>query len=145
MEVSGTTEQTTTAPPPPAHTIVGVRFMPVGKIYHFDATRVTDVRVDDWVVVTTSRGKQMGQVATINPPRHNPADGPLKAIERLATNRDLALKKYWETQEVGAMITGREKARELDLPLKIIKAEYTFDGQRVAFLYVLDEGIENFD
>ena len=145
MEVPVTTEQTAFAPTSPAHTIVGVRFMPVGKIYHFDATRISDVRVDDWVVVITSRGKQMGQVAAINPPRHNPTDGPLKAIERLATNRDLALKKYWETQEVGAMVTGREKTREMDLPLKIIKAEYTFDGQRLAFLYMLNEGIENFE
>jgi cell fate regulator YaaT (PSP1 superfamily) len=140
-----TTEETAPAPAQSAHKIVGVRFMPVGKIYHFDASRVADVREDDWVVVTTSRGKQMGQVAAINPPKHTAADGPLKSIERLATNRDLALKKYWETQEVGAMVNGREKARELDLPLKIIKAEYTFDGQRIAFLYVLDEGVENLE
>ena len=145
MEVFETIEQTATAPAQPAHTVVGVRFMPVGKIYHFDATRLSDVRVDDWVVVTTARGKQMGQVAAINPPKHNPADGPLKSIERLATNRDLALKKYWETQEVGAMVIGREKAREFDLPLKIIKAEYTFDGLRLAFLYVLNENIDNLD
>jgi len=145
MEASTTTEEHTPGANTAAHSIVGVRFMPVGKVYHFDALRVPDVRVDDWVVVNTSRGKQMGQVAAINPPKHNPADGPLKSIERLATNRDLALKKYWETQEVSAMVSGREKARELDLPLKIIKAEYTFDGQRLAFLYVLDEGIENLD
>jgi cell fate regulator YaaT (PSP1 superfamily) len=145
MEGPATTTEATPAAPAPAHTIVGVRFMPVGKIYHFDATRMPDVRVDDWVVVTTSRGKQMGQVAVINPPKHSPGDGPLKSIERLATNRDLALKKYWETQEVGAMVIGREKARELTLPLKIIKAEYTFDGQRLSFMYVLDEGIENLD
>src|SRR5512143_1423591 len=145
MEVSGTTEQAAPAPAQPAHNIVGVRFMPVGKIYHFDALRVPGVRVDDWVVVNTSRGRQMGQVAAINPAKHNPADGPLKAIERLATNRDLALKQYWEMQEVSAMVIGREKSRELDLPLKVIKAEYNFDGQRVAFLYVLDEGIENLD
>jgi cell fate regulator YaaT (PSP1 superfamily) len=145
MEVPETIEQTSAAPAQPAHKIVGVRFMPVGKIYHFDAARVPDVRIDDWVVVTTARGKQMGQVAAINPPKHSASDGPLKSIERLATNRDLALRKYWETQEVGAMVIGREKARELDLPSKIIKAEYTFDGQRLAFLYVLDEGIENLD
>ena len=145
MEVPMTSEQAATAPAQPAQRIVGVRFMPVGKIYHFDALRVQDVRVDDWVVVNTSRGRQMGQVAAINPPKHTAADGPLKSIERLATNRDLALKKYWETQEVGAMVIGREKSHELDLPLKIIKAEYTFDGQRLAFLYVLDEGIENLE
>lgn len=145
MEGSATTTEAMPVPSSPAHTIVGVRFMPVGKIYHFDATRVADVRVNDWVVVTTARGKQMGQVAAINPPKHNAADGPLKSIERLATNRDLALKKYWETQEVAAMVVGREKTKALGLPLRIIKAEYTFDGQRLAFLFVVDEGNENIE
>jgi cell fate regulator YaaT (PSP1 superfamily) len=145
MEVSVTTEDAIAAPGLAAQKVVGVRFMPVGKIYHFDASRLKDVRLDDWVVVNTSRGRQMGQVAVINPTKHTAADGPLKTIERLATNRDLALKKYWEMQEVGAMVVGREKSRELNLRLKVIKAEYTFDGQRLAFLYVLDEGVENLD
>jgi len=43
------------------------------------------------------------------------------------------------------MVIGREKSRETCSVLKIIKAEYTFDGQRLAFLYVLDEGMENLD
>ncbi len=145
MEVPVTTEQTVAAPLQPAHKVVGVRFMPVGKIYHFDATRLSDVRVADWVVVTTARGKQLGQVAAINPAKHNASDGPLKSIERLATNRDLALKKYWETQEVAAMVLGREKTKALELPLRIIKAEFTFDGQRLAFLFVVEEGNENVD
>jgi cell fate regulator YaaT (PSP1 superfamily) len=145
MEVPVTTEQPAPAPVQPAHRIVGVRFIPVGKIYHFDATRLPDVRVDDWVIVTTARGKQMGQVASINPSKHNASDGPLKSIERLATNRDLALKKYYEVQEVAAMVLGREKTKALGLPLRIIKAEYTFDGQRLAFLFVVEEGNENVD
>jgi cell fate regulator YaaT (PSP1 superfamily) len=145
MEVPVTTEETAPVPTQPAQRVVGVRFMPVGKIYHFDATRLSDVRVDDWVVVTTARGKQMGQVAAINPAKHTAADGPLKSIERLATNRDLALKKYWETQEVAAMVVGREKSKGLGLPLRIIKAEYTFDGQRLAFMFVVEEGNENVD
>jgi len=145
MEVPVTTEQTAPAPIQPTQKVVGVRFMPVGKIYHFDATRILDVRVDDWVVVTTARGKQMGQVAAINPSKHNASDGPLKSIERLATNRDLALKKYWETQEIAAMVLGREKTKALNLPLRIIKAEFTFDGQRLAFLFVVEEGNENVD
>ena len=145
MEVPVTIEQPASAPVQSAHRIVGVRFMPVGKIYHFDATRLPDVRVADWVIVTTARGKQMGQVASINPSKHNAADGPLKSIERLATNRDLALKKYYEVQEIAAMVLGREKSKALQLPLRIIKAEYTFDGQRLAFLFVVEEGNENVD
>ncbi len=145
MEAPITTERLSPASTAVMQKIVGVRFMPVGKIYHFDAAHVPDLRVDDWVVVTTSRGKQMGQVASLNPPRHQETDGPFKPIERLATNRDLALKKYWETQEVSAMVIGREKASDLQLPIRMIKTEYTFDGQRLAFLYVVEEGYENVD
>ena len=116
-----------------AQKIVGVRFMPVGKVYHFDGTHLRDLRAGDWVIVSTTRGRQMGQVASLEPPKHGAADGPFKLIERMATNRDLALKKYWETQEVAAMITAREKAQHLRIECKIVKAEYTFDGTRLGF------------
>ena len=125
--------------PAAARHIVGVRFMPVGKVYHFDASRLTGLRQDDWVIVSTSRGRQMGQVATLEPPRHGEADGPFKTIERIATNRDLAVKKYWETQEIEAMVIAREKAKALGLEVKIVKAEYSFDGSRLTFLYSAEE------
>src|SRR3990172_5066097 len=120
-------------------TLVGVRFMPVGKIYHFDATRFPDLRKSDWVIVTTSRGRQMGEVATFDPPKHGDADGPFKAIDRIATNRDLAVRHYWTQKETEAMVIGREKVKELGLPVKIVKAEYAFDGSRLAFLYTAEE------
>jgi cell fate regulator YaaT (PSP1 superfamily) len=122
--------------------VVAVRFMPVGKLYHFDATHLRDLRAGDWVVVSTSRGKQMGQVASLNPPRHGEADGPFKPIERVATNRDLALKKYWEIQEVEALVIGREKTAAQGLDLKIVKAEYTFDGLRLSYLYSVEENVQ---
>lgn len=129
----------TSSPPSADKKIVGVRFMPVGKIYHFDASQLLDVRQGDWVLVTTSRGRQIGEVASLNPPKHGEADGPFKAIERLATNRDLALKKHWETQEISAMVFAREKAHVLNVAAKIIKAEYAFDGSRLSFLYTVEE------
>lgn len=134
----------TTLPTVPAdgQKIVGVRFMPVGKLYHFDATHLHDLRANDWVVVSTTRGKQLGQVASLEPPKHGAADGPFKLIERIATNRDLALKKYWETQELEAMVIGRERAQALNLNLKIVRAEYTFDGARLSFLYTVEENVE---
>lgn len=135
-------ERAATPAPVDHQRIVGVRFMPVGKIYHFDAARLADVRQGDWVIVSTTRGKQMGQVASLQPPKHGEADGPFKLIERVATNRDLALKKYWETQEIEAMVIAREKARALGIDLKIVKAEYTFDGARLSFLYSVEENVE---
>lgn len=130
------------AAPPDRQRIVGVRFTPVGKVYHFDGTHLRDLRAGDWVIVSTTRARQMGRVASLEPPTHGAADGPFKPIERLATNRDLALKRYWETQEIAALVTAREKAHALGLGCKIVKAEYTFDGGRLGFLYSVEDNFE---
>jgi cell fate regulator YaaT (PSP1 superfamily) len=119
--------------------IVGVRFTSVGKVYHFDATVYPNLRKGDWVIVNTARGRQIGEVAVLGPPPHGEADGPFKPIERAATNRDLAVRHYWTQKEPEALVIGREKVQQLGLPIKIVKAEYGFDGTRLTFLYSADD------
>jgi len=128
-----------TATPAREQVIVGVRFQPVGKVYHFDATGYPDLRKGDWVIVTTSRGRQLGEVATLDPPRNGEGDGPFKPIDRLATNRDLAVRHYWQQKEIEALVIAREKTKALNLPVKIVKAEYAYDGSRLSILYSAEE------
>ena len=128
--------------------LAGVRFQYVGKVYHFDASSHPDLRIGDYVIVETSRGRQMGQVASIEPlSDKKPVEGPLKPIERRATGRDLAVRRYWEGKELEALIICREINQKLNLPIKIVKAEYSFDGTRLTFLYSSDseEKIETKD
>ncbi len=126
--------------------VAGVRFQPVGKVYHFDASAQADLKVGDFVIVETTRGRQMGQVASVEPAngRHQ-AEGPLKPIERRASGRDLAVRKYWEDKELEAMIICREVSKNLRLPIKVVKAEYSFDGTRLTFLYSTDSEDEKVD
>jgi len=119
--------------------IVGVRFHAVGKIYHFDASDYPSVQINDLVVVTTTRGRQVGQVASVGPQNGNEPQGPLKPIERQATGRDLAVRKHWENKELEALITARELNLEVGLPIKLIKAEYSFDGKQLTLLYSAEE------
>lgn len=126
--------------------IAGVRFQPVGKVYHFDASAQADLKVGDYVIVETARGRQMGEVASVQPfTDKRPTEGPLKPIERRATGRDLAVRKYWEGKELEAMIICREVNKSLGLPIKIVKAEYSFDGTRLTFLYSADSEEEKVD
>jgi len=128
------------APPPadsPQPRLVGVRFQRVGKIYHYDAQGFDDLKVGDWVIVDTARGKQMGQVATLKPPKEK--GGPYKRIERRATGRDMAMRHYYASKELEAMIACRAESAALNLPIKIVRAEYSFDGQTLTFLYSTDE------
>jgi cell fate regulator YaaT (PSP1 superfamily) len=63
----------------------------------------------------------------------------LKPVQRRATGHDLALRQQWQRKEAEALIAAREAAAQLGLPVKIVVAEYTFDGQRLTLLYVSDE------
>jgi cell fate regulator YaaT (PSP1 superfamily) len=119
--------------------VVGVCFQPVGKIYHFDATHEPDLREGDFVVVTTSRGQQLGQVAIVGPPSNREIKGSLKPVDRRATGRDLAIRKHWENKELEALITARELNAESGLAIKLVKAEYSFDGKRLTLLYSAEE------
>jgi cell fate regulator YaaT (PSP1 superfamily) len=116
--------------------VVGVRFSKVGKIYHFDASQLPDLKLGDFVVVETSRGWQLGEVAQLVSQPTPPADGIWKQVERLATPRDLLLRQTWQQREVEVMVSCRARAAELRLAgVKIVAAEYSFDGTRLSILF----------
>lgn len=116
--------------------IVGVRFQDIGKVYHFDATAVEGIQVGDRVIVDTTRGQQLGEVTQLITDPEHPSDGKWKQVERRATARDLVLKKSWQNKEVEALINCRERTAQLRLHgVKIIVAEFNFDGSRLTFMY----------
>jgi cell fate regulator YaaT (PSP1 superfamily) len=125
----------------PEQCVVGLRFQPIGKIYHFDATNFKSVEKGDYVVVETSRGAQLGQIVQFvnNSERVTPG---LKSILRIATPQDLLVRQEWEQQEREALELCRAKTTELRIAadVKIISAEFSLDGSRLLFVYSSEEG-----
>lgn len=121
--------------------VVGLRFQRVGKIYHFDAGKFRSIQPGDFAIVETSRGTQLGHVITIVSEYGKVGTDALKSIQRVASAQDLVLRQSWQNKEVEAVTTCREKVRELGLSdVKIITAEYSFDGSRLFFLYSSEAG-----
>jgi cell fate regulator YaaT (PSP1 superfamily) len=115
--------------------VVGIRFAEIGKSYHFDASSVPQIKAGDRVIVETSRGKQLGQVVQIIKDASPPPEG-WKPIERIATPRDLILRRAWAQKEVEAMVVCRERATQLRLHgIKVVASEYSFDGTRLTFMF----------
>ena len=116
--------------------IVGIRFTPVGKVYHFDANPAPDLKVGEYVIVETSRGRQIGEVMQLVKDPTPPPEGTWKPIERRASPADLVLRQQWQVKQTEAMINCRARANELELPgVKVVAAEYAFDGARLSFIY----------
>jgi cell fate regulator YaaT (PSP1 superfamily) len=119
--------------------VVSVRFQPTGKLYDFDACAYHDLRPGDFVLVETARGQQLGEVVGMRPLREGEDEEGLKPVQRRAAGRDLALRQRRQREEEEALISARKEAERLGLPIKVVVAEYTFDGKRLTLLYTGDE------
>jgi cell fate regulator YaaT (PSP1 superfamily) len=116
--------------------VVGVRFSKIGKVYHFDAGSLHDLRTGDSVIVETSRGWQLGQVAQVVQKPALPPEGTWKPVDRRATPRDLLLRQLWQRREADVVIICKQRASEIGLAgIKIIAAEYSFDGSRLSVMF----------
>jgi cell fate regulator YaaT (PSP1 superfamily) len=123
--------------------IVGIRFRKVGKIYHFDARGLQDLRVGEHVIVDTSRGKEVGQVACV--PREQPKGNvreTLKPIERRAEPLDLVQMEHYRLREAEALALCQERVGQRGLPIKLLQAEYNYDGSHLVLYFVSEKRID---
>lgn len=125
------------------NTIAGIRFYEIGKVYHFGCDPVPDLRVGDFVVVETTRGRQMGQVMNILDPVDEEERRDYKPILRRATPTDMMSQKLWQSREIEALINCREKAAELSgyEDAKFVAAQYNFDGTMLTILFSAEDKI----
>jgi cell fate regulator YaaT (PSP1 superfamily) len=120
--------------------IVGIRFQKIGRLYHFDATHIQDLKPGEFVLVDTMRGIQLGQVITRVMDPQRPAEG-WKPIYRRANAQDMLLRQHWQQKELEATINCRAIAAELKIQdVKFVASEFSFDGTRLAIMYSNEAG-----
>jgi cell fate regulator YaaT (PSP1 superfamily) len=118
---------------------IGVRFQKLGKLYHFKVGSHKDVKPGDHVIVETRRGKQLGQViAFIDPEQIHRRKG-IRAVQRIATPRDMVMDQVWESKELDALISCREEASRGNInDATFVKADFNFDGSWLTISYTTD-------
>jgi cell fate regulator YaaT (PSP1 superfamily) len=123
--------------------IVGIRFNPAGKIYYFDPTGFQDVRAGEFLVVETSRGEEVGRVV-IPPCDVDESDitKRLKSVRRRATAVDLTQIVFYRQKEQQALARCQEKVAEHNLPMKVVRAEYNYDGSRLVFFFAAEKRVD---
>lgn len=123
--------------------VVGIRFNPAGKVYYFSPSGYQDLKVGEYVVVETSRGEEAGKIV-IGP--HEVSDEAivrrLKGIDRRASAVDLTQMAYYQFKEKEALVRCQQKAQEHNLPMKIVRAEYNYDGSRLVFFFAAEKRID---
>ena len=124
-------------------TVAGVRFNVVGKLYHFDYSQHPDLRVGEFVIAETARGRQMGQImGFVEPDADNGRS--YMPILRPASPRDLASKQHWETQQEEALAVCVDKAEDVGGfdEVKFVAAQYNYEGSLLTFLYTAEDRVK---
>ena len=123
--------------------VIGVRFNPATKVYFFDPSGFEDLATGEYVVVETSRGEEAGQVVVAP---HNVSDrdivGRLKGVQRRASALDLMQMTYYRYREQDALHRCQDKVREHKLPMKVVRAEYSYDGSRLVFFFTSEKRVD---
>ena len=122
--------------------IVGIRFHKAGKIYYFDPVDF-ELETAMHVIVETARGIEMGTV--LIPPKSVEDDKvvqPLKPVLRVATDEDEKKIEINKEKEKDAFAICKEKIIKHGLEMKLVNAEYTFDGNKLLFYFTADGRID---
>lgn len=122
--------------------VCGVRFTKAGKIYYFDPGDY-EVQVGMRVIVETAQGVECGEIAV--GPKMVPKDDvvqPIRRILRVATDEDLSSITEARESEKDAFQTACDYAKRLELEMKVVDAEWTFDKQKLVFYFTADERVD---
>jgi cell fate regulator YaaT (PSP1 superfamily) len=151
--------------------IAGIRFRDNWKVYDFDATDL-ELSVGDSVIVDSDRGLGMATVVRIRKPpapaaveydlsvpgaEPAPAEGTaptaapaaaaptpklLRKLVRKANEDDLSREKKNREREAEAFTMAQDMVAERELPMKLIRVEYSLDATRATFFFFSETRID---
>ena len=118
--------------------IIGVRFKSGGKQYYFDPAGL-EVQPGQGVIVETSRGLEYGECAQGNTQvEEETVVQPLRPLVRIATEEDEKTVEKNREKEAKAFQICQEKIAAHGLEMKLVEAEYSFEGNKVLFFFTAE-------
>lgn len=122
--------------------VVGIRFRPAGRIYYFDPQGQTFTN-GQYAIVETVRGVEAGRVVIASKKiAESDLSDPLKPVLHLATEGELRTMLSFKSKEKEALARCHERVLQHKLPMKLVEAEYNFDGSRLTFYFTADERVD---
>ena len=122
--------------------IVAVSLQQTGHLYNFLAGDRM-LRRGERVLVESEAGARVGTVE-IEP--HEPAQtidlSQLRPIIRIASDNDFHLEQENLAREANARRMCVERIRERRIQMKLVSADYTFDGRKVTFYFVAEGRVD---
>ena len=110
--------------------IISIRFKNGGKEYYFNPNGI-QFQIGDGVIVETTRGIEYAQCVRGNREVDEmDLTAPLRPVVRKATQEDAHLVEKNKEREQHAFAICQQKIAEHGLDMKLVSAEYSFDGSK---------------
>ena len=121
---------------------VAVKFRTAQKHYYFDPGDL-DLVNGDIIIVETIRGVEVGKVrGDLFDLEDEEIIRNLKPIMRKATAEDLEKEYENNSKRADAIRVCKDKIEQFELEMKLIDAEYTFDGSKLVFYFTADKRVD---
>lgn len=124
------------------YNVVGVNFKEGGRLYYFDASKIS-IKEGDKVIVETDKGSSFGFVKISNTEiDEEKLFLPIKRILRKADEKDI--EQYNRNQEEAkkALEDARRLAQNMNLDMRIIDVSFTFDRNQLFIIFVADNRVD---
>ena len=121
--------------------ILGVRFQKTGTLHYMDPLDY-GFRVGDLVIANSKRGVEIGRVVSIKTKDELDKNISIEKIIKPATKYDVAKQKEHEENAKLAVKKCKEFANKLKLNMKVISAEYTFDGSKLIIHFSSEDRVD---
>ena len=122
--------------------VVGIKFKEAGKVYSFSPNGLK-LAVGDRVVVDTSNGASFGIVETAETMVDEKSiTGELKNVLRIATKEDILQNEKNLKREKEAMEVTQKEIDDLKLDMKLVSADFNFDGSKVVINFLSDNRVD---
>ncbi len=123
--------------------VAGLRVRRLPHIVYYDATGFPDLQVNEFVIVDTDKCREAARVV-IAPQQMltPPADATLPPILRRANAFDLSQWQQLRMHEPEALEQCRAQVTKHNLPMRLLSAEYNFDGSHITFYFVAEGRVD---
>lgn len=122
--------------------VIDVCFKEGGRTWYFDPLEF-DIKDGDSVIVETARGTEFGTaVRGVHEVEENALVASLKPVLRVATEEDTRLRAKYLAKESEAYAACCAKIEERKMDMKLVSAEYAFNGSKLTFYFTADGRVD---
>ena len=116
--------------------VVGARFQKAGRMYFFDPAGVTDLSINEWIIVKTDLGLDAARVQLLS------SDSPMLQVDpllgelvRKASASDVLEINKRKRMETDATRQAADMVQGRHLAIKVLGTDWQFDGSSITVFY----------